>query len=200
MRRRSALLLLGLIVAAGAALAATELVLQDGRVIEGVELRRDGDSYVLVLESGDAIVIPTVLVKVVRLAGARGPLTRAEPQELGEAPPAGPSGLVRAEPRTLAGPEVRPPKTSEQLKVFGAPAQFQQDIVDNEWQPSSDWDMDPARQNNFAPSKWAENVIDPHWQPESAFDADKDVLAGSRSTFQKSIIDNSWAPTDGFAR
>ena len=40
--------------------------------------------------------------------------------------------------------------------------------------------------------------IDPNWQPESAFDPDEDVLEPSRSTWQKSIIENTWAPTDGF--
>ena len=55
--------------------------------------------------------------------------------------------------------------------MFGEPAEFQKDIVDHSWEPTSDWDMDAEKQNNFAPS-----------------------------TFSKSIIDNSWTPTDGFAK
>ena len=70
----------------------------------------------------------------------------------------------------------------------------------NDWVPTTDWNMDPRVQNNFAPSTWAEDVIDPTWEPESAFDKDEDVLAPGRSTWQKSIIDNTWKPQDGFAK
>jgi hypothetical protein len=203
MRRRLALLLLGLAVPVGVLIAATELVLQDGRVITGVEVGRDGDNYVLVLESGDSIVIPAVLVKTVRLTGPFGPhdpLTPAQPEDLGAPPPPGPSGIVRSEARTLAGTTVRAPTTAEQLAALGPPAKFQQDVVDNGWEPASDWDPDPVRQNNFAPSTWSKGVIDSNWQPKSAFDPSKDVLEDSRSTFQQGVIDSSWTPTDGFAR
>jgi hypothetical protein len=179
--------------------AATDVVLKDGRVIEGTEVRRDGENYILILESGDSIVIPGALVEAVRLTTPE-PFTKADPIELAAPPPEGPTGIVESGAQTLAGTPVRPPTPSEQLKVFGPPAQFQKSLINPDWQPKSDWDMDPERANNFAPSEWADDIIDPNWEPESAFDRKDDALADSRSKWQKSLIDNSWTPTDGFAR
>ncbi len=179
---------------------AVELVLQDGRVIEANDVRRDGGNYVVRLPTGETLTLPVEIVKTVRLT-ARGPFTSAEPRVVGgQAPPAGPSGLRVAEPETLAGRPVRPPTRSEQLETLGSPARFQRDIVDNRWTPKSDWDMDPVKGNNFNPSTWAKGPIDPNWQPESAWDPNSDMLAPSRSTWQKSNIDSTWTPTDAFAK
>ncbi len=197
-----------LALAIGTVVATTEIVLQDGRVIGGAEVRREGDNFVVVLESGETIVLPAVLVKTVRLKGSkpsgeRDPvtgLTAIEGSQIaGQAPPEGPSGLTASKPQQLAGAPVPPPRTQDQLGALGSPSRFQQNIVDNNWAPATDWDMDPARQNNFAPSTWAEDIVDNRWEPASAWDPDENVLADSRSSFQKGIIDNSWAPTDGFA-
>ena len=117
--RRCLFPLLALAIAVGAALAATELVLQDGRVLEGVDVRRQEDDYVLRLESGDTVVIPVELVKTVRLIETephKYPETRPyqypEPEDLTEPPPDAPSGLVESDPQTLAGTPVRPPTSS----------------------------------------------------------------------------------------
>jgi hypothetical protein len=60
--------------------------------------------------------------------------------------------------------------------------------------------MDPAKNNNWNPSTWQDGVIDPEWKPDSAFDANKDVLAGSRSSFGSTIVDTKWEPQDGFKK
>lgn len=177
------LLLLG--VAAGIALAGAQLVLTDGRSVEGEEVRREGDQYVVTLPSGDAVVIPTPLVREVRLS----------------APPGGPSGIKLAEPETLAGDTVHFPTTEEQTAAFAGAARFQPDIVDSRWEPSSDWDVDhPERDNNFRPSHWRENIVSSDWTPHPAFAADADALAAGRSTWAPSVVQNEWKPTDGFAR
>jgi hypothetical protein len=185
----------------------TELALVDGRVLRGTEVRRDNGSYVLTLENEIEIVLPAELVESVRLIGMDEPSEEWSPEDVhssqpteltGRPVPEGPTGLRSGGPQTLAGRTVTPPRTSEQLEVFGEPARFQEDIVDSRWKPESDWEMDPVKQNNFAPSSWSKGVIDPNWQPTSGFDAQNDVLKDSRSTWAKSVIDSSWEPTDGF--
>ena len=185
----------------------TELQMVDGRVLRGTDLRRDNGTYVLTLESGAEIALPMELVESVRLVETDEPdeewspedVHSGQPTELtGRPVPEGPTGLRSGGPQTLAGRTVTPPRTSEQLEVFGEPARFQEDIVDNRWEPQSDWEMNPEKQNNFAPSSWSKGVIDPNWEPKSAFDPQKDVLKNSRSTWSRSIVDSSWEPTDGF--
>jgi hypothetical protein len=195
------------VVGVGTVVATTELVLQDGRVLGGVDVRRDGVDYVVTLESGDVIVIPTALVETVRLANppetdrrSRADSRRDTPGQVGGSPPPdGPSGIRTGAPETLAGAPARLPKTAEQLEVFGEPARFQKNIIDNRWRPESAFDL---TEDVLADSRstWAEDIVDNEWVPESAFGADKDVLANSRSTWRKSIIDNEWTPTDAFAR
>ena len=169
-----------------------EVELIDGQVLRGEEAERDGANYVIRMEDGSTMVIPTDAVRTVRLSGVG---SRPKPKP---APERTPDGLTISEPRTLAGPEVRAPRRSEQLGVFGKPSEFQGDIVDSRWTPETDWDMDPETQNNWAPSTWAKGPIDPTWTPESAF-PDDDVLEDSRSTWQNGVVDSTWTPTDGFA-
>jgi len=210
--RRGLLLLLGMLLLLAVALPTagdTELVLIDGRVLRGVDLSRRDGVYTLRLENGSEVAFPEELVEQVRLIGEEKPSPRytpdgyrlSEAEELsGNSVPEGPSGLRSEESQTLAGKQVTPPRRDEQLAVFGEPAEFQKDIIDNRWVPESDWDMDPEKGNNFAPSTWSKGVVDPTWKPESAFDADKDVLKNSRSTWSKSIVDSTWEPTDAFAK
>jgi hypothetical protein len=199
-------------LAIGVIVATSEVVLLDGRVIAGIEVRRDGDNYVIVLENGQAIVLPRALVETVRLGAEPEPepeerydprtgLTRGEPQELAAPLPQGAVGVVISEPRQLAGDPIHVPTTDEQLAVFGKPAEFQKDIIDNSWEPTSDWNMDPETQNNFAPSTWSKDIVDNSWEPTSDWEMDQEKQNNfAQSTFSKSIVDNSWAPTDGFAR
>jgi hypothetical protein len=165
------------------------LRLTDGRVLEGRDVRLDGDLYLLELEGGSVVPVPVALVAAVGVGGGPKP----QPPPPGAAP-----GLTQGEPQQLAGTPVRPSMPQEQLAVFGEPAKFQQDVVHSSFQPSY-WVPDRA-QNNFNPSKWAKSPTDPNWQPTSAFDPKKDVLAESRSTWQKAPTDSAWAPQDGFKK
>lgn len=197
MRKRLALYGLLTMLAVGLVIASSDLVLQDGRIVTGIEVRRDGDNYLVTLAGGETIVIPAVLVKAVRLEGTKPDKPRVL---AGQPPPDGPSGIVTDAPKQLAGNPAKPPSTRDQTAALGEPSKFQKNIIDPSWTPTTDWNMNPEEQNNFAPSTWSKSIIDPSWKPESAWDPNEDVLADSRSSFQKSIVDNKWTPTDGFAK
>jgi len=183
---------------------AVELVLKDGKVLKGVDVRRNGDLYELQREGGEVIPIPSALVEEVRLSGEKEE-TKPElapgfvadgPQELAGDPA---KGLVASQPQVLAGEKVTPPRTSEQLAALGKPSKFQKGVVNSDWRPSSDWDMS-AENNNFAPSKWQDSIIDESWQPSSDYTAETDVTDFSPTEFKKDIIDPSWQPQDGFKK
>jgi len=195
-----------LLLAVSVSIAETELVLVDGTVLSGKEVRREGNLYFLVLENGNEISIPVELVESVQLSGhgetqlpEQPGLIRSDPRELAGTIPEGPSGIRAGESQTLVGEEVTAPRTADQLAVFGESARFQQNIVDNQWTPESDWDMDPEK-NNFNPVTWSKSIVDNSWAPTSAFDKDENVLEPGQSKWRKSIIDSSWKPTDGFAK
>jgi hypothetical protein len=197
-----------LVTVSAVAFGQVELVLFDGSVLQGTEVRRDRGDYVLELESGIEIVLPPGLVEAVRLTGTEekprrtesGLTVGGEPGTLaGEPEPEGPSGIRVAEPETLAGRPVDPPTPSEQLDVFGDAPSFQQDVVDSGWTPESDWEMDTAN-NDFNPSTWAQGPIDSSWEPKSAWESDRNVMKSGRSSWQKSVVDSNWAPSDGFSR
>lgn len=171
--------------------AAVELVLEDGQVLHGDDVRREGDAYLLSVGDGGVVPVPIPLVREVRLRAA----SPAQDDR-----PVAPSGLRSAEPTGLAGPEIDPPRTSAQLAVFSPPARFSNGVVDPRWHPTSDWNDDPIQNNNFAPSHWFKDVVDSTWEPQSAFDAKKDVLSRSRSTFRPSLMSNDWQPQDGFKK
>lgn len=199
-----------LIVLSGASLvlAGAELVLQDGQTLQGVGVRRAGDQYLLELESGDVLTLPASLVRSVRLTGDdiepptglvnRGPdVLAGPPDDEGSRKQRGPSGIRRGDPQVLAGEPVRPPRTSDQLKVLGEPSRFQRSPVDPSWAPGSAFDShsDVLEQGR---ANWQGDILEPDWTPSSAFDADHNVLKPGRSRWQESIIDPSWRPADGF--
>ncbi len=191
MTRLHCILSIGLALAAGAVEAGVELHLQDGQVLRGSEVRRDGDVYLLRGEAGEVLAIPVDLVAEVQLIEDTPP-PAAEPRA--------PTALRHAEPETLAGASISAPERSRQVEALGKPSAFARDIIDPQWQPKSDWEMDPVKNNNFAPSKWSRSVVESDWKPVSAFDAEEQVLAHSKSTFRDSIIDSTWHPTDGFEK
>ncbi len=180
-----------LLLAAATVRAETEIVLEDGQVLRGTAVRREGSDFLIELGDGHAITLPAELVSRVRLAGEppapRAPRRTAAP------------GLVAVEPRTLAGEYVAPPKTSDQLAALGPAAKFREDIVPNDWTPTSDWNLEPSN-NDFAPSTWSKAPIDSTSKPESAWDPRKNVLESTASTWRSSPVDSSWKPKDGFRR
>jgi len=203
-----------LVLVVSSALAGVELVLKDGRVLDGVDVQREGDLYLLTLDSGGVVPLPAELVDRVRLSFAGGTkkktrvdgappgVVRGEAETIGgqilDEEHRGPTGMRTGTAQTLAGQSVRPPTPSEQTAALGPAAQFQKDIVRNDWVPTTDWNMDPHEQNNFAPSTWSKSIVDSDWQPTSAFDPKDDVMAESRSSWQQGLSDPTWRPVDGF--
>jgi len=191
---------------AGATLANFELLLEDGRLLSGVDVRREEGQYLLEMLDGQTIPIPEELVAEVRItAGVAPGVVKADPLQVAgneidlddEDRPA--SGLVKGTPEVLAGELVRPPRTSEQTAALGPPAEFARDIIDPNWRPESVFNASNDV-TNFAPSTWAESIIDHDWKPESDYTQKSDVSNFAPSTFTESIIDNSWQPQDGFRK
>ena len=63
---------------AGPALASATVVLTDGQVLEGADVRREGDLVTLILATGEALSLPAALVAEIRLAAAGGDTQGAE--------------------------------------------------------------------------------------------------------------------------
>jgi hypothetical protein len=214
MTRSRTALVVAIVLAVSSALAAVELVLTDGQVLPGVDVRREGNVYLLETESGAVLTFPVELVDQVRLAMKSRKPTKATdpppgyrnegPENLGgqvlDEENRGPTGMREGQPQTLAGQPVRPARPSEQTAVLGKPAEFQQDVVRMDWVPETDWNMDPHEQNNFAPSTWSKSIVDTDWQPKSAFDPKEDVMADSKSSWQKGLSNPTWTPEDGFKK
>jgi hypothetical protein len=181
-----------------------ELVLKDGRVLKGIDVRRDGDLYELRTEDG-IVPIPGALVDEVRLIETKPEpvpvpqpgFINPGPQQIEGVQPA--QGMIDAEPEVLAGELIVPPRPSEQTAVLGEPSKFQKGVFDPNWQPSTDWDMSQEN-NNFAPSTWQDSIIDESWHPSSDYSADTDVADFAPSTFTEDIIDPHWQPQDAFKK
>ena len=173
----AALLLVGAL-----AEASSSLVLTDGQIIKGIEVKRLGDSFLVTMAGGNKVAFPAALVKEVKIE---------------EDPPA--KTLPRLDdsgPKTLAGPDTFASQDrKDQLKVFGPPTRWSKDVIDPTWVPTSAYDPD---KDVLAGSRstWSKSAVDTTWMPKSVFDLDKDVLAGSRSTWTKSVIDTTWRPKD----
>jgi hypothetical protein len=193
-------------------LAGATLTLQDGQVLKGLELKRKGNFYSLELETGGFITLPVEIVKEVTLSvegepdGEPAKKNQATSSAIARIRPGSPDvdpdtgDTIEAGDSDAAGDPAPPllPKRHEQLEAFGKPpSRFRNSLVDPSWEPSSDWDLDPAG-NHFNPSRWFTPSIDPYWRPEPSFDGSVDVFRGGRATWQRSIIDSSWTPSEGF--
>ena len=182
--RRAAWILALCFPAAFAAGAPAALVLTDGRVIEGTEIVRQGESFLVTQEGGNTITFPVLLVKEIRIGDSGSP----------KAPP----GFDYSGPKTLAGPKELPSQDPRvQQRALGPPTRWSKDALDTSWVPTSPFDPDvdvlgPSR------ARWAKSAVDTTWVPKSVFDLSKDVLAGSRSTWSKDAVSTAWAPKDSF--
>ena len=185
-RFRSRLVWLAVSVCALAAprvLAGSALILTDGQVINGTEIRRDGDSYLVTMEGGSIVPFPAQLVKEIKLES--------------DAPPKPPAGWDYGGPRQFAGSPIPTQNPADQLKVFGPPTRWSKDVVDTTWQPTSAYDLSKDVMEGSR-AKWSQNAVDTTWQPTSAYDLNKEVMANSKSTWSKDVVDTTWQPTDGF--
>ena len=154
---------------------ADTLELKDGRLLEGTYV--GGTRTTLRFQIEDRVeVIPIQGALAVTFSGS-GPLA---------------SGPVSTQPS-------RPPRTFEQLDVFGTSSTgFPRSMVDPRWRPGSDWDSTDL--NNFNPSRWYQARIDPSWKPQPAFTEDDDVTNFNPSRWQMGTLDPNWYPKDGFKR
>jgi hypothetical protein len=190
MPKKSLALLFAFLLLWPATQADVELVFGTGDSIKGKDVRREGNDYVLTTYDGGTVRIPLSDVAEVRLVGRPEEPAREEEEE--ESWP--PTGLTPSEPQVLAGPKVTPPKTSEQLEVFGEPSKFPETSYDPTWRPKSALGPDALADSR---STWTESSYDPSWQPEPAFEGN--TLDDSRSTWQEAPSDPTWVPQDGFA-
>lgn len=181
--RLTAVILVILSLLPAAARAGADLVLLDGRLIQGRSVERKEDVYFLTTPRGNVIPVPVELVKELRLTA-------------GDATP--PTGLVFATPRTLAGLEVELGGRREQLAAFGRPpALFQGSPMTGRWYPKNAFAGKDV--SAFRPVTWARSSIDPVWSPVPAFTAASDVTEFRPVRWRQPSIDPVWRPRDGFA-
>ena len=200
---------LTLLLAGGIAWADFELLLEDGRVLSGVDVRRQKGEYALKMADGQTISIPEELVAEVRITAGYaqefGMVNDAQPLQVAgdeidlddENRPF--SGLTKGQPEQLEGDPVRPPRTAEQTKALGPPAEFKRDIIDPNWRPESVFNASNDV-TNFNPSTWSESIVDNSWVPESDYTQKSDVSNFAPSTWSDGVVDNSWKPSDGFSK
>jgi hypothetical protein len=163
--------------------AAVSVTLTDGQILKGSGLKRDGDSFLVVMDAGGTVAVPAALVKAISFS-----------DDAKKAPP----GFDFSGPKTLAGPATRPSQDAkDQLKAFGPPTQWSKDVIDTTWTPTSAFDLS---KDVFAFSRttWAPNVVDTTWQPKDAFDTSQDLFASTRATWSASVVDTTWTPADGW--
>ncbi len=181
--RRFAAVAAVLALAATAARAGADLVLLDGKLLQGRSVERKEGAYLLTTSFGNVITVPVELVKEMRLTG-------------GDAAP--PTGLVFSAPRTLAGPELVIPGRREQLAAFGRPpALFQGSPMTGRWYPRDAFEGKDA--TNFNPVTWAKTTIDPVWWPVPGFSKTTEVTGFRPARWFRASIDPVWRPRDGFA-
>ena len=172
-----------LALAATAARAGADLVLLDGKLLEGRSVERKEGAYLLTTSFGNVITVPVELVKEMRLTG-------------GDAAP--PTGLVFSTPKTVAGPEMEVPGRRERLAAFGRPpALFQGSPMTGRWYPRDAFEGKDA--TNFSPVTWAKTTIDPVWSPVQAFSRTTEIAGFRPAQWFRASIDPAWRPRDGFA-
>jgi len=199
------------VLVASVALADAEVVLRDGRVLRGADVRRDADLYLLQQDSGTIVPLPLELVVEIRLLESQradpvpadvvdpvsGLTRRRSPRTLAGYPNE-PEGMDSSGPRQLVGEPIEPPRTSEQLAGLGKPARFARGVIDSSWTPVSGWMKSRLTgREPGSPVRWSAGPVDPSWEPRSAFPR-RSSLEGGRSSWPDPPIDPSWQPRDGF--
>jgi hypothetical protein len=174
-----------LVVACLPAFAGVRVTFRDGKVLEGREVEQEHGLYLLELDTGNVLPIPTELVIQVELMVDEETIPR---------------GLTKAEPETLAGLPggAKLPTLTDQLRVLrDSTSHFRPNIIDPHWQPTSDWSNNPEVNNNFNPARWYQPPIDPSWTPVNSLG--EDVTNFNPARWYRAPIDSTWWPTDGFA-
>jgi len=175
-----------------AVLADVELVYTSGDTIKGSDVERDGDYYVLTKSDGSTVQIPMSQIVEVRLGVGEDPAIDEQNLDKDEDQPR--TGLQVTKPAQLAGQPVRPSTPSQQLAVFGRPAQFQTGPQPDSMEPSY-WDLSHDA-NADSRSTWVQPPNDPEWHPTSALGPDQ--LANHESTWVQPPNNPTWVPQSGF--
>ncbi len=186
------------------AFADFELLLEDGQLLSGIDVKRKDGQYLLEIEPGHVLSIPYELVVEVRItAGSARGVRKAVPEQLagdaipldGDDRPA--SGMQKSDPEVLAGDDFAPPRRSEQIEALGEPSRFTESVIDHDWRPGSDWDI--KDETEFNPSTWA-GGIDNRWQPTSDYTERTDVTEFRPSRWSRGLPLTTWRPEDGFRK
>ncbi|GEM_PF-4378048 len=207
MRRFSLFLVFPWILLLSAPLfAGATLTLQDGQVLKGTDLQRKGSFYILHLATGGFITLPVDVVKEFALTDEGEPDGAPALKNQATGSPVQrilPDRRTESEEETAdeSPPETAPPVLpgrQDMIDPLGKKSSvFRNGVVDPNWTPSSDWDMDTER-NNFRPTRWSESPLDPSWNPTSWFSDRPDSFDGRSVHWQRSVVDNGWTPSDGF--
>ena len=191
--------------------ADAELVLKDGRTLRGVDVRLEAGVYLLELDSGEIAAIPAALVRELRLLDPRvsregaviGPPVNLSGDgvvpQTAGEKPPAPTGWRVGDAKNLAGAPWTLHDAQRQTAVLGRPSRFQESPVRFRFQPQHAWDRS---RNVLARSKstWQRPILDTVWRPRSAFDPAVDVLAASRSNWPTSPVATLWNPANSFSR
>jgi|KBSSwiStaDraftv2_1062776.scaffolds.fasta_scaffold34371_2 hypothetical protein len=138
-----------LLVAHGAALATSALVLNDGQVIRGNEVRRDGDNYLVVMAAGNTVTFPGALVKEVKIDDEGAP-TRWSKDAVD----------TSWQPTNAYDPNAD--------VMANTRSKWSEDAVDTQWQPTSAYDPNKDVMEGSR-STWGKNAVDTEWKPQDGF-------------------------------
>jgi rare lipoprotein A len=196
--------LLVVLLMAGPALAGFQLVLKNGKVLNGADLARENGNYVLIQANGQRTTLAPNQVAEVRILGddvvaAEGsgdaPGDDAEQDEpVGQNLAGGDvqDRVIRAEPSSLAGGEAPElPQTQDGAQNLAGGTD--QPLQPGEWRPESDW----AREDEDDWSRtggWESNAPDRTWIPDSDYATDLEDNNWNPSTWTLPAIDPKGTP------
>jgi hypothetical protein len=165
--------------------ASASLVLNDGQVIKGTDVSRDGDSYLVTMVGGNTVAFPAALVKEVKIED--------------DAPPPPPPGFDTSGPKQLAGPPVDPAQQQKDATAVMANTQstWSKSAVDTTWVPTNAYDPNVDVMAGSR-STWSKSAVDTTWVPTNAYDPNANVMANTQTQWSKSAVDTTWQPQDGF--
>ncbi len=138
-----------LLLAPTLSFAASSLVLNDGQVIKGSEIRREGDSYLVTMTGGNTVAFPAALVKEVKFDDDGSPTRWSKDAvDTSWAPTSAydPDKDVMAESRST----------------------WSKSAVDTEWKPTSGFDTSKDVMAGSR-SAWSKSAVDTEWKPADGF-------------------------------
>ena len=176
---------------------AAELLLNNGRVLRGTDLERQGSTYRLEMADGRKVTVPVSVVRQVRLpgdgGGDRGATVAAADRSSEESHKPARSGTRTADAEMVAGQEAPPPPESV------LPPAAPQRRSTGEWVPESDWPGENwAETEATGGTEWG-FAASPAWEPEPAFTEEDDVSNFNPSRWMKAP-NSTWTPEDGFKK